>query len=136
VAAAVARGDGEEDSRMGNARVLELWQGLRKGGRLLAGSGYLWTVEFGERATMANGRLGAHPRGGRGGLNRARARPAVTAGDDSQDVAVLRHSSAGTRTAGPRTDRRSAVCTTHVRHGNGEIEASRARLQPREGAWA
>jgi hypothetical protein len=76
VTAAAAQVDGEEDSRLGNARVLELQQGLRKGGRWLAGSGYSWTVEFGEGAAMAAGRLGARPRGGRGGLNRARARPA------------------------------------------------------------
>jgi hypothetical protein len=55
---------------------------------------------------------------------------------------VLRRSSACARTAGPRTDRRSAVCTARVRRGDGEArgaektEASRARCQPGEGAWA
>jgi hypothetical protein len=42
----------------------------------------------------------------------------MTAADDGQDVVVLRRSSAGARTAGPRTDRRSATCTTRVRRGN------------------
>jgi hypothetical protein len=66
VTAATARGDGEEDSQLGNAR--------------LAGLGYSWTVEFGNRAAMAAGRLSARPRGGRGILNRAWARPAVMEG--------------------------------------------------------
>jgi hypothetical protein len=76
-------------------------------------------VDFGERAAMAADRLGARPRGGRGGLNRAWARPTMTAGDDGQDAAVLRRSSADARTAGPRRDRRSAACTTRVRRGDG-----------------
>jgi hypothetical protein len=36
----------------------------------LAGTGYSWTVELGERAAMAAGRLGARPPGGSGALNR------------------------------------------------------------------
>jgi hypothetical protein len=85
---------------------------------------------------METSRLGARPRGGHGGLNRARARPAVMAGDDGQDAAVLRHSSAGPRSAGPRTDQQSAACTTHERRDAGEIEACWVRLRPGEGAWA
>jgi hypothetical protein len=71
--------------------------------------GVLLDSRVGERAALAAGRLSARPRGGRGVLNRARAQPAVTEGDDGQDATELRHSSVGAHTAGSRTDRRSAA---------------------------
>jgi hypothetical protein len=37
---------------------------------------------------------------------------------------VLRHSSAGVRTAGPRIDRRSVACTACVRRGGGEARGA------------
>jgi hypothetical protein len=37
---------------------------------------------------------------------------------------VLRHSSAGARTAGPRTDRRSVACAARVRRGGGEARGT------------
>jgi hypothetical protein len=44
--------------------------------------------------------------------------------DEGRDAAVLRRSSAGARTAGPRTDRRSVACVAHVRHGDGEARGA------------
>jgi hypothetical protein len=91
---------------------------------------------LGEREAIAAARLGARPREGRGDLNRAWARPTVTAGDDVQDDTVLRRSSSGAHTVGPQWTSgspcaRRAYGTTTV-----EIEASPVRLRPGEGAWA
>jgi hypothetical protein len=78
VTAAAARVDGEDDSWLGNARVLEPLQGLGKGGRWLVGSG---THGRSSSVKGRNGgrRLGARPRGSNGAFYRLRARPVLMA---------------------------------------------------------